>query len=107
MQGVVEMTVEPEHGTNGYQHALPYTEVEVADIWKVHLLFRGGTLTHSLLQVNGWIRDRLAKRYSQAKFCSGINVEDAGKTKAKSKKKAPKRKARAPRVASPKRRRRS
>ncbi len=33
---VVAGQVEPEHGTNGYQHALPYTKVEVADLWVVN-----------------------------------------------------------------------
>lgn len=30
------MTCEPEHGTDGYQHQLPYTKVEVADLWAVN-----------------------------------------------------------------------
>jgi hypothetical protein len=25
-----------EHGTDGYQHRLPYTQVEVADLWDVN-----------------------------------------------------------------------
>ena len=45
-RGVTSITVEPEHGTDGYQQRLPYTMVETADIW----------------EVNKWIRDRQEKR---------------------------------------------
>jgi len=50
--GTATMTVEPEHGTNGYQQTLPYTGVETADLWAV----------------NGWLRDRQAKRMREQPY---------------------------------------
>jgi len=40
------VTVEPEHGTDGYQHRLPFTQVETADLWAV----------------NSWLREHEAAR---------------------------------------------
>jgi len=42
------ITVEPEHGTDGYQNRLPFTQVETADLWAV----------------NSWLRNRLEKRWA-------------------------------------------
>lgn len=50
--GKKEMTVEPEHGTDGYQHRLPHTNVECADLWVV----------------NNWIKDTQKKRMSQQPY---------------------------------------
>jgi hypothetical protein len=44
--GKTMMTVEPEHGTDGYQQRLPHTGVETADIWVV----------------NNWVKDRQRAR---------------------------------------------
>lgn len=44
------MTLEPEHGTDGYQQRLPYTQVETADLW----------------QVNSWLRARQEARLKAA-----------------------------------------
>lgn len=33
VEGVKQITVEPEHGTDGYQQRLPFSSVETADIW--------------------------------------------------------------------------
>lgn len=52
--GKKEMTVEPEHGTDGYQHRLPWTNVEVADLWVV----------------NNWIKDTQKKRMSNQPWAS-------------------------------------
>jgi hypothetical protein len=46
------MTVEPEHGANGYQHELPFTCMPVADLWKVNL----------------WMKNRQLQRMSQLPF---------------------------------------
>lgn len=46
------MTVEPEHGTNGYQHELPYTRMPVADLWVV----------------NNWIKDTQRERMSKLEY---------------------------------------
>jgi len=51
-RGVALVTVEPEHGTDGYQHRLPFTEVETADIWAV----------------NSWLRERQASRMSKQPY---------------------------------------
>ena len=34
------MTLEPEHGTDGYQQRLPYTGVETASIWDINSFLR-------------------------------------------------------------------
>ena len=41
------ITVEPEHGTDGYQQRLPFSNIETADIW----------------EINSYLRSRLAKRW--------------------------------------------
>ena len=46
------MTVEPEHGTDGYQHRLPFTQVETADLWAV----------------NSWIRSHEAARMAKQPY---------------------------------------
>jgi hypothetical protein len=48
------MTLEPEHGTDGYQHKLPYTQVEVASIW----------------DVNSWLRARQEARLKAAPWAA-------------------------------------
>jgi hypothetical protein len=48
------MTIEPEHGVDGYQQRLPYTRVEVADVWAV----------------NEWMRARQAKRMAAQPYCA-------------------------------------
>lgn len=50
-KGVTEITVEPEHGTNGYQQELPWGG-EVADLWVV----------------NNWIKDRQLERMSKQPY---------------------------------------
>jgi hypothetical protein len=50
--GVTQMTVEPEHGTDGYQHQMPFTQTEVADLWIV----------------NNWIKDRQIGRMSRLPY---------------------------------------
>ena len=50
--GVDCITVEPEHGTDGYQQRLPFSSVETADIWAV----------------NGWLREHEAARMSQMPY---------------------------------------
>jgi sugar phosphate isomerase/epimerase len=50
--GKKEITVEPEHGTDGYQHRLPFTNVEVADLWVV----------------NNWIKDNEKERMSKLSY---------------------------------------
>jgi hypothetical protein len=50
--GKKEITVEPEHGTNGYQQRLPYTQVEMANLWVV----------------NSWIKDRERERMSRLPY---------------------------------------
>ena len=44
------MTLEPEHGTDGYQTRLPYTQVETASIW----------------DINSWLRARQEARLASA-----------------------------------------
>lgn len=39
-QGVPRVTVEPEHGVDGYQHELPWTKMVVADVWRVNEFIR-------------------------------------------------------------------
>ena len=39
-QGNAVMTLEPEHGTDGYQQRLPYTGVETASIWDINSYLR-------------------------------------------------------------------
>jgi len=56
--GQARLTVEPEHGTDGYQQRLPYTGVETADIW----------------QVNGWLRDHLARALAGLDCVDGIDL---------------------------------
>lgn len=56
--GQARITVEPEHGTDGYQQRLPYTGVETADIW----------------QVNRWLRDRLADRLGRLECVEGVDL---------------------------------
>ena len=48
--GTQLLTVEPEHGTDGYQQRLPYSTVETADIWAV----------------NAWLRERCETRHRAA-----------------------------------------
>jgi hypothetical protein len=48
--GTPLLTVEPEHGTDGYQQRLPYSTVETACIWTV----------------NAWLRERCEKRHRAA-----------------------------------------
>jgi hypothetical protein len=48
--GLPLITLEPEHGTDGYQQRLPYTRVETADIW----------------EINSWIRARQEARFKSA-----------------------------------------
>jgi hypothetical protein len=50
--GKKEMTCEPEHGTDGYQHQLPYTKVEVADLW----------------EVNNWVKNAQKERMSKQSY---------------------------------------
>lgn len=52
-RGVRFVTMEPEHGTDGYQQRLPYTGVEVANLW----------------DVNKFIRDHEAGRLSGKAWC--------------------------------------
>jgi hypothetical protein len=42
------ITIEPEHGTDGYQQRLPFTQVETADLWAV----------------NSYLRNRLENRWA-------------------------------------------
>jgi len=44
--GLTQITIEPEHGTNGYQHLLPFTKMPVGDLW----------------EINNWIKDHESKR---------------------------------------------
>jgi len=50
--GKKQMTVEPEHGADGYQHLLPYTKMPVGDLWVI----------------NNWIKDRQRERMSKQPF---------------------------------------
>lgn len=50
--GNPRMTIEPEHGTDGYQHRLPYTQVETASIW----------------DINSWLRKRQEERLATLAF---------------------------------------
>jgi hypothetical protein len=34
--GVTTITLEPEHGTDGYQQRLPFSAIETADIWEIN-----------------------------------------------------------------------
>lgn len=34
--GVATITLEPEHGTDGYQQRLPFSAIETADIWEIN-----------------------------------------------------------------------
>jgi len=49
---ITRMTIEPEHGTDGYQQRLPFTQVETANLW----------------EVNKWIRDREASRMGTKQY---------------------------------------
>ncbi|KAL6070903.1 Xylose isomerase [Balamuthia mandrillaris] len=51
-KGMQLMTVEPEHGTDGYQHRLPFTGMETADLWVV----------------NSWIRKRQEERMAKQAY---------------------------------------
>jgi sugar phosphate isomerase/epimerase len=50
--GTPLQTIEPEHGTNGYQHLLPFTKMPVGDLW----------------EINNWVKDheleRMGKKYN-------------------------------------------
>eukprot|EP00052_Salpingoeca_macrocollata_P033841 m.9731 g.9731 ORF g.9731 m.9731 type:complete len:308 (-) comp5631_c1_seq1:51-974(-) len=48
-RGDKQLYVEPEHGPAPYQHSLPYTGCEVADVW----------------QVNSWVGKHVAQRYAE------------------------------------------
>ena len=50
--GAETLTIEPEHGVDGYQQCLPHTQEPVADV----------------KEVNQWIRDRLVARYTSQGF---------------------------------------
>ena len=51
--GTQLLTYEPEHGHDGYQHMLPYSQIETADVW----------------QINAWMRDRGEARHKAAAWC--------------------------------------
>ena len=50
--GVKMVTCEPEHGTDGYQNKLPFSNVETADLW----------------EVNKWLRDHEAARMAKLAY---------------------------------------
>ena len=50
--GVAVVTCEPEHGTDGYQHRLPFSNIETADIW----------------EINSWLRQRQAVRMATKSY---------------------------------------
>ena len=47
--GVKMLTLEPEHGVDGYQQLLPYSQLPVSDVW----------------EVNKWLRDRQTERLTK------------------------------------------